>query len=74
VRKGAKGGRTTGAYIDASLNWSDLAWIKRCTKLPVVLKGIQSAADAKLALEHGCQGIVVSNHVGHRLKGWPVQG
>jgi L-lactate dehydrogenase (cytochrome) len=37
-----------------------------------VIKGVQSAADAKLALEHGCQGIVVSNHVGPQLEGYPV--
>jgi L-lactate dehydrogenase (cytochrome) len=35
-----------------------------------VVKGVQSAADAKLALEHGCQGIVVSNHVGRSVEAW----
>ena len=66
--EGLRHDRTTGTYIDASLNWADLGWIKRCTRLPLVVKGVQSAADAKLALEHGCQGIVVSNHVGLSIK------
>jgi L-lactate dehydrogenase (cytochrome) len=66
----AKGGglaRTTAAFIDPSLNWSDLKWIRSCTKLPLVLKGIQGAADAKMALDAGVDGVLVSNHGGRSL-------
>ena len=47
----------------------DIAWIKSFTKLPVVLKGILTAEDARLAVQHGADGIVVSNHGGRQLDG-----
>lgn len=65
--KGGGLGRTMGAYIDATLNWKDIAWLRSVTKLPVVLKGVQTAADAKLAMEHGIEGIILSNHGGRSL-------
>jgi L-lactate dehydrogenase (cytochrome) len=66
----AKGGgiaRIMGSFIDSSLNWEDLKWIRKRTKLPLVLKGVQSAADAKMAMDFGCEGILVSNHGGRNL-------
>jgi len=61
-------GRLMGLYIDRTLNWGDIPWIKSVAGgLPIVLKGIQTAADAKLAVEHGVQGIVLSNHGGRSL-------
>jgi L-lactate dehydrogenase (cytochrome) len=66
-KKGGGLGRVMAQYIDSSLNWDDLAWIKRVSKLPVFLKGVQTAADAKLAAEHGCEGILLSNHGGRSL-------
>ena len=39
----------------ASLTWEDAAWIKQHTKLPLILKGIATAEDAKLAVEHGAE-------------------
>ncbi|CAK4033524.1 FMN-dependent dehydrogenase [Lecanosticta acicola] len=65
--KGAGIGRTMGSYIDASLNWSDLVWLRKATKLPIVLKGIGNAEDALLAASYGVDGIVVSNHGGRSL-------
>ncbi|RAK95676.1 cytochrome b2 [Aspergillus ibericus CBS 121593] len=62
--KGAGLGRTMGQYIDASLTWEDLRWLRRNTHLPIVLKGVQTAEDAVLAVEAGVEGIVVSNHGG----------
>lgn len=59
-----------GKYIDSSLSWSDLAWIKSCTDntIPLVLKGIQTAADALLAAQSGVvDGILLSNHGGRSL-------
>jgi L-lactate dehydrogenase (cytochrome) len=53
--------------IDPSLSWDDIAWIRKQTHLPIILKGIQSAADARRAMQLGCQGIVVSNHGGRAL-------
>ena len=64
--------RSTGGFIDWCFSWEDLAWIRKHSSLPIVVKGIQSAADAKIALQLGCQGIVVSNHGGRALDNAPA--
>jgi 4-hydroxymandelate oxidase len=53
--------------IDASLSWKDLDWIRSITSLPLILKGIIHPDDAREAVRHGVQGIVVSNHGGRQL-------
>lgn len=58
----AFGGRSVPGQLSANVTWTDLAWIKDEFQGPIVLKGIQSAADAKLAAEYGCDGILLSNH------------
>ncbi|EXJ70471.1 L-lactate dehydrogenase (cytochrome) [Cladophialophora psammophila CBS 110553] len=70
--KGSGLARSVGSFIDPAFCWDDLAWLRRQTQLPIVLKGIQSAADAKIAMHMGCQGIVVSNHGGRALDGAPA--
>ncbi|OTG90012.1 alpha-hydroxy acid oxidase [Acinetobacter sp. ANC 3813] len=47
--------------------WEDIAWLVQQTDLPVILKGILHPLDAQLAIEHGVQGIIVSNHGGRVL-------
>ena len=59
------------ALLDASVSWRDLEWIANEGKLPVVLKGVLTAEDALLAVEHGAAGVVVSNHGGRQLDGVP---
>jgi 4-hydroxymandelate oxidase len=54
---------------DASLSWRDLEWLRSLTALPIVLKGILSPDDARLAAEHGASAVVVSNHGGRQLDG-----
>jgi L-lactate dehydrogenase (cytochrome)/lactate 2-monooxygenase len=54
-------------FSRSSLTWADLAFLRERTRLPVVLKGIQSADDARLAIDHGVDGIVVSNHGGRQV-------
>ncbi|KAI5839008.1 FMN-dependent dehydrogenase-domain-containing protein [Morchella snyderi] len=67
-KKGGGMGRLMGLYVDRTLNWEDIPWLKSvCGGLPIVLKGIQTAADAQLALKYGVQGIVLSNHGGRSL-------
>ena len=67
-KKGGGMGRLMGAYIDRSLKWTDIPWIKeKSGGLPVVIKGIQSAADAKLAMAYAVDGIMISNHGGRSL-------
>lgn len=67
-KKGGGMGRLMGLYIDPTVNWSDIAWIKEQSGgLPLVLKGLQNAADVKMAAEYGVQGVVLSNHGGRGL-------
>ncbi len=53
--------------ILTSLNWQDLATIRSWSDLPLVIKGVLTAEDARLAVEHGVDGIVVSNHGARQL-------
>jgi 4-hydroxymandelate oxidase len=52
---------------DASLSWKDLDWLASLSPLPLVIKGVVRADDARRAVEHGASGIVVSNHGGRQL-------
>ncbi|MEP7252418.1 MAG: alpha-hydroxy-acid oxidizing protein [Ginsengibacter sp.] len=56
-------------FSNPSSSWKDLAVIRECTRLPIILKGIQYADDAKKAIDHGANGIIVSNHGGRQLDG-----
>lgn len=49
--------------------WEDVEWLRSVTSLPIVLKGILRADDARLAVEHGASAIIVSNHGGRQLDG-----
>ncbi|HEY7064975.1 MAG TPA: alpha-hydroxy acid oxidase [Chloroflexota bacterium] len=51
----------------ASLTWKDVEWLKKATPLPLILKGIETAEDARLAVEHGVDVVYVSNHGGRQL-------
>jgi isopentenyl diphosphate isomerase/L-lactate dehydrogenase-like FMN-dependent dehydrogenase len=55
--------------ISPALSWRDVERIASETRLPVLVKGIHTAEDAVLAVEHGAAGIVVSNHGGRQLDG-----
>jgi 4-hydroxymandelate oxidase len=55
-----------------SLTWDDLATIRSWSSLPLVLKGIMTAEDALLAVDHGVDGIVVSNHGARQLDRTPA--
>ena len=57
--------------FDTSLSWRDLEWLSGYG-VPVVVKGILTAEDARLACEHGAAAIVVSNHGGRQLDGVPA--
>jgi 4-hydroxymandelate oxidase len=57
--------------IEAAPRWEDLAWLRAQTKLPLIIKGVMSSADALLAVDHGVDGIVVSNHGGRVLDTMP---
>jgi 4-hydroxymandelate oxidase len=53
--------------VGHTLTWADLAAIRSWTRLPLVLKGVLTAEDARIALDHGVDGIVVSNHGARQL-------
>ena len=59
----------TTMMLDQGLSWDDVDRIRSWTSLPVVVKGILHPRDAALAVEHGCAGVVVSNHGGRQLDG-----
>lgn len=52
--------------VDKTFTWKDLDWLRAQTNLPIVLKGILTAEDAELAVQHGCH-VWVSNHGGRQL-------
>lgn len=55
--------------LDPTLTWESIDWLRSVTRLPVLVKGILTADDAELAVQHGVAGIVVSNHGGRQLDG-----
>lgn len=55
--------------IIPSLTWQDIDWLRSLTGLPLLIKGILTVEDARIAVEHGVAGIVVSNHGGRQLDG-----
>ena len=56
-------------FSRSSLTWENLAFLRQRTSLPILLKGIQHEDDAALALDHGVDGIIVSNHAGRQIDG-----
>ncbi|MGE0340620.1 MAG: alpha-hydroxy acid oxidase, partial [Xanthobacteraceae bacterium] len=64
-------GAWTAEQLDPALNWEDVKWIRNLWKGKLIIKGIMETSDARLAIEHGADGIVVSNHGGRQLDGAP---
>ncbi|EMP31734.1 Hydroxyacid oxidase 1 [Chelonia mydas] len=58
--------------IDPSIKWEDITWLRGLTSLPIVAKGILRADDAREAVKHGVNGILVSNHGARQLDGVPA--
>lgn len=56
-------------FGNPTLTWEDLEFIKAQTSLPILLKGILHPEDARLAVEQGVDGIIVSNHGGRQVDG-----
>ncbi|KAJ2597217.1 hypothetical protein GGF39_003145 [Coemansia sp. RSA 1721] len=60
------------SQIDPTLSWRHVAWVKSVAKIPVLVKGILTAEDAKLAVDAKVDGIIVSNHGGRQLDTVPA--
>ena len=61
--------RFIATYSRPSLTWDDLGFLRDLTRLPILLKGILHPEDARMAVERGMDGVVVSNHGGRQLDG-----
>lgn len=61
------------SITDDSHSWvRDIAWLRSKTKMQIWIKGVLTAEDTELAIQHGCDGILVSNHGGRQLDGVPA--
>jgi lactate 2-monooxygenase len=56
-------------FPNVGLTWDDLDWLRAQTTLPLLVKGVLTSDDAALALEHGVDGVIVSNHGGRQVDG-----
>ena len=77
ARNDAKGGalgRVMAMYIDPSVTWRDIRWLRRHLPpgTPIILKGIQTAADARMAVAAGVDVVMISNHGGRSLDTAPA--
>ncbi len=62
-------GQWAWQFANPQVTWEDLKWLREITELPIVLKGILHPDDARMAVEHGAQGVLVSNHGGRQVDG-----
>ncbi|OLZ66462.1 alpha-hydroxy-acid oxidizing enzyme [Streptomyces sp. IMTB 2501] len=73
LHQGRSGSSTLAAHAaqhhDAAFTWEDLAWVRSLTGLPLVLKGVLTAEDARRAAGLGVAGLIVSTHGGRQLDG-----
>ena len=58
-----------GRQHNPALNWEDVAWLRDIWPRTLIIKGVNSVADAKLAAQYGADGVVLSNHGGRQLDG-----
>ncbi|KAJ9625370.1 hypothetical protein H2204_010463 [Knufia peltigerae] len=60
------------SFNDDTHSWArDVAWLRSRTKMEIWIKGVLAAEDVELAIEYGCDGVLVSNHGGRQLDGVP---
>jgi len=60
------------SQFDPALSWDDVAWLRSVWDGPIVLKGIQTVEDARLAADAGVEAVALSNHGGRQLDGAPA--
>ena len=61
--------RWIAAFSNPSISWDQLSFLRENTELPILLKGILHPDDARMAVEHGMDGVIVSNHGGRQVDG-----
>lgn len=75
ITKETKGSALTdyvNTLFDLDITWKDVTWLKKVSGLPVILKGVMTAEDAKIAADLGVAGVIVSNHGGRQLDTCPA--
>merc|ERR1711988_1877588 len=60
------------SLIDKTLNWNDIAWVRKNTTMKIVVKGVMTAEDALASVRHRVDGILVSNHGARQLDTVPA--
>jgi (S)-2-hydroxy-acid oxidase len=70
--KGSGLAKFVASFVNTSLTWDFILWLRSVTKLQIVLKGILTAEDARLAVQYGVDGILVSNHGARQLDTVPA--
>ncbi|WP_019075683.1 alpha-hydroxy acid oxidase [Streptomyces hokutonensis] len=58
--------------MSPELNWDHVDWLRRTTSLPILLKGVLHPEDARIAVQHGVDGLLLSNHGGRQLDTVPA--
>jgi 4-hydroxymandelate oxidase len=71
-RPGAEPGSVRQVVLSPDISWRHIDWLRGITDLPIVLKGVLHPRDARLAVEHGIDGLIVSNHGGRQLDTTPA--
>jgi 4-hydroxymandelate oxidase len=66
---GGSGSGVRDIVMDATMTWERIDWLRAITRLPILLKGALHPEDARLAVRHGVDGLLVSNHGGRQLDG-----
>ena len=72
ARPNLREGAGPGLEFQHRFCWDDFDWLRSITRLPIILKGVTTAEDAQLAVEHGANAIYVSNHGGRELDHLPA--
>ena len=65
-------GKARQIVFPPELSWKNLEWLRKVTELRIVLKGIVHPEDAKLAIRHGADAVLISNHGGRQLDTVPA--
>ncbi len=63
---------TTDRFFDAALDFGDLTWLREHWDGPIVVKGVQNIEDVRRCVDHGADGIILSNHGGRQLDRSPI--
>jgi 4-hydroxymandelate oxidase len=67
VKRGSGFAAYAGTHLDATLTWDAVSWLAGETRLPIIVKGVIAADDARRAVDSGAAAVVVSNHGGRQL-------